>query len=119
MIGTMRRVFPLEKLQIWAVIIGVLLGAAVLGYKASVIWLALLVVGIGAVALLRQPILGLLALVAAALVVPLEVGTGTAVALNPATLLVPALIGVWVLDMVRRRNIGLVPSRTNRPLLLP
>ena len=118
MIGTMRRAFPLGKLQAWAVIVVVLLGAAVLGYKASVIWLALLVAGMGAIVLLRQPILGLLVVIGAALVVPLEFGTGSAVAINPATLLVPAFVGVGVLDMVRRRSIGLAPSRTNRPLLL-
>ncbi len=47
--------------------------------------------------------LGLPALVLAALVVPLEIGTGTEVKLNLASLLVPALLVVWLLDMVRRR----------------
>jgi O-antigen ligase len=118
MIVTLRRRIPVKKLQTWAVIAGVLLGAVVLGYKASIVWLGLLVVGTGAVVLLQQPILGLFGLVAATLVVPLEFGTGTAVDLNPVTLLVPALLGLWVLDMIRRGTLALAPSRTNRPLLL-
>jgi hypothetical protein len=73
---------------------------------------------VGAVVLLQWPILGLLALVPAALAVYLELGTGTAVALNPATLLVPALLALWFLTMVRQRELCLAPSRTTRPLLL-
>ena len=72
----------------------------------------------GAVVLLQWPILGLLALVPSALVVPVEISTGTEVMLNPATLLVPALLALWVLDMVRRREVRLAPSRTTRPLAL-
>ncbi len=52
------------------------------------------------------------------MVVPIEVGTGTAVVLNPVTLLVPALLALWTLDMVRQRELRFVPSLTNRPLLL-
>jgi hypothetical protein len=96
----------------------VLLGAALIGFRASPRWLALLVLGIGGAVLLQQPIVGLLALIAAALVARFEFGTGSEVALNPATLLVPVLLGIWVLDMMRRGKVRLVPSRTNRPLLL-
>jgi hypothetical protein len=96
----------------------VLLLAAYFGYHVSLRWLALLVVGVGAVVLLQRPHLGLLALVPVALIVPLEFGTGTAVNVNPVSLLVPALLAVWTLDMVRRRELRLVPSPTNRPLSL-
>jgi hypothetical protein len=96
----------------------VLILAAYLGPRASPLWLVLLLAGMGTFALLRQPILGLPALIAAALVARLEIGTGTEVALNPATLLVPALLAVWVLDMMRRGEVRFAPSRTNRPLLL-
>jgi hypothetical protein len=118
MISTVQRGLLSRKLQTWAVIAGVLLGAAAMGYKASIIWLVLILGGVGLVVLLQQPILGLVGLVVAALVVPLEFGTGTAVAINTATLLVPTLLGIWVLDMLRRRNLGLISSRTNRPLFL-
>ncbi len=118
MIGGVRHRLPAGRLWTWAVAALVLVGAAYLGSHASMRWLALLVVGIGAGVLLKQPILGLLALVPAALVAPMEFGTGTAVAVNPVTLLVPALLALWLLDMVRRRELRLVPSRTNRPLFL-
>jgi len=98
----------------------VLLSAAYLGAHASqrllLLLVGLLVGGIGGLALLQRPVLGLAALVPAALVVRLEFGTGTEVALNPATLLVPALLALWFLDMVRRREWRLAPSRTTRPL---
>jgi len=91
----------------------VLLSAAYLGAHASqrllLLLVGLLVGGIGGLALLQRPVLGLAALVPAALVVRLEFGTGTEVALNPATLLVPALLALWFLDMVRRREWRLVP----------
>jgi hypothetical protein len=81
-------------------------------------WLLLLCLGIGVAVLLQWPIVGLFALVPAALVARLDIGTGTEVSLNQATLLVPALLGVWVLDMVRRGKVRLVRSATNLPLLL-
>jgi hypothetical protein len=109
-------------LRRWAVAASVLLGAtllgALLGARPSVLWLALPVLGAGLVLLLQQPILGLLVLVPAALLVPFEIGTGSEVALNAATLLVPAVLALWALDMVRRQELRLVPSRTNRPLAL-
>jgi len=65
-----------------AICAGVLILAVLFGYKASSRWLFLLVVGMGTVVLLQRPLLGLLALVSAALVVRKEFGTGTAVAVN-------------------------------------
>lgn len=96
----------------------ILLLASFLGARASPRILILLITLVGAVVLLQWPLLGLPALVVAALFVPMRFGTGTAVAVNPATLLVPALLGLWVLDMVRRRELRLAPSRTTRPLML-
>lgn len=96
----------------------VLLLALVLGRRASPLWLALLVTAAGGLALLARPALGLPTLVLAALIAPLEFGTGTEVRLNVATLLVPALLVVWVLAMVLRRRVRFAPSAANRPLLL-
>jgi len=89
-----------------------------LGQRASPTWLALIAGSIGGVVLLARPALGLPALVLAALVVPLEFGTGTEVRLNPVTLLIPAVAALWLLDRVRRRELRFVPSPVNRPLLL-
>lgn len=118
MIDGLRQTLLAGHRRTWAVAAAVLLGAALFGFRASLRWLALLGAGVGALVILQRPILGLLAVVPAALIVPVEFGTGTAVALNPVTMLVPALLGLWVLDMLRQREVRLAPSRTNRPLLL-
>jgi len=92
--------------------------AFLLGQRASPTWLALIAGGIGGVVLLARPALGLFALVLAALVAPLEIGTGTEVRLNPVTLLIPAVAALWLLDGVRRRELRFALSPVNRPLLL-
>jgi O-antigen ligase len=79
--------------------------------------LALVLAAFGVLVLLRYLELGLLGLVAAALVVPFAIGTGTEVSLNLSVLFVPALLVVWLLDMVGRRAIHVVRSLVNRPLL--
>lgn len=92
--------------------------AFLLGWRASPTWLGLLLAAAGGLVLLARPVLGLPALVLAALVVPLEIGTGTEVRLNPVTLLIPALAALWLLDMIRRQELRFAASPTNRPLLL-
>ena len=57
-------------------------------------------------------------LVTAALLFPLEIGTGSDVRLNGATLLLIALLALWALMMVVRRRVHVLPSRVNLPLLL-
>jgi O-antigen ligase len=109
---------PTSRVWILGIVASVLFAAAFLGSRASARWLALPLAGLAAFALLQQPVLGLLAVVAAALVARFEIGTGTEVPLNPAMLLLPALLGIWVLDMMRRGELRLAPSRVNRPLLL-
>ena len=106
----------INRLRSWIVVAGVLGGAALFGFHPRLQSLALILLGLGAVVMVQRPVLGLLALVLAALVGRAEFGTGTAVAVNPATLLAPTLLVVWVLNMVLRRDIRLVPSRTNAPL---
>ncbi len=101
-----------------AVTIVVLALAFLLGQRASPLWLGLLVAAAGGLALLARPALGLFALVLAALVLPLEIGTGTEVRLNPASLLVLALAGLWLLASLRRRTLAFAASSVNRPLLL-
>ena len=118
MTDAIRRVPYVRPLFVVAVTVTVLLATTYLGSHPSVRWLVLILAGIGAAVLLQQPIWGFYALVAAALIVPLEIGTGTEVKLNLAALLLPALGAVWVLDMVRRRDLHLVPSNVNGPLWL-
>jgi hypothetical protein len=101
-----------------AISAGVLVLSILLGYKASLYWLVLLVAGMGLLLLLQQPILRLVILIFAAISIPLTFSTGTAVVLNPVTLLIAAVFVLWLLDCMRRRAWHLAPSRTNRPLLL-
>lgn len=100
------------------VTIAVLVLAFLLGMRASVRWVVLLLAGFGGLVLLYRPYLGLPALVAAALVVPLNIGTGTEVSLNAVTLLIPVVAVFWLLEEVRRGQIHLVSSPVNRPLTL-
>lgn len=118
MITTLRDKTRPHDLTVWLVAIAVLALAFYLGRRASPLWLGLLAAGIGGVLLLARPVLGLPALVLAALVVPVEIGTGTEVKLNPASLVLPALLALWLLDMVRRRQVRIAASPINRPLLL-
>jgi hypothetical protein len=77
-----------------------------------------MLVGAGMVLVfLRWPPLGLATLIVASLVVPFAIGTGTQTSLNVTVLLLPVLIGLWLLDMVRRRELRLLPSRPILPLL--
>ena len=111
-----RRTVPF---QVWkGILVAVaLLAAAYLGSDPSRRWLGLIAAATGAAVLLRRPVLGLYALAAAALIVPLEIGTGTEVSLNAATLIVPVLLGLWLLLMARDPRLHPVPSPVNAPLL--
>ncbi len=100
------------------IICGVLALAVVLGRQGSLIILAAEFALVGALVLLRWPLLGFLLLIPSALVVRLEIGTGTEVSLNPASLLVPALLGIWLLNSLMQHDLRLAPSRVNRPLFL-
>lgn len=109
-----------QNAQFWLrllVVAGVLLLSAVLAPRASPRYLILLV-GAGMVLVfLRWPPLGLATLIVASLVVPFAIGTGSQTSLNATVLLLPLLIGLWVLDMVRRKDLRLLLSRPILPLL--
>ncbi len=100
-----------------AIILLVILTSAYLGLRVSPRWLLLLMVGIGGGLLLKEPRLGLLGVIATALIFPLEIGTGTEVTLSSATLLIPSLFGLWLLGNMQRREWRWNPSRVHRPLL--
>jgi hypothetical protein len=100
------------------IIAGVLVLAFVLGRRSSILILAAMFALAGALILLRWPLLGFFILIPSAVVVRLEVGTGTDVSLNPAALLVPVLLGIWLLNSMMQHRLHLAPSRVNRPLIL-
>ena len=95
----------------------VLVCAALAGYKASPLLLAG-IVGVAALALmLRRPALGLPIMIVAAMTIPFDFQASSAVRVNIAVLMVPLLSAIWVLDMVRRRALYLVPSAVNAPAI--
>jgi O-antigen ligase len=106
--------------RLWriALTVGLLFLTAYLGLHPSRGWLMLFALGAGALALVWEPRLGLLGLIAATLIVPMEISTGTEVKLNAATLLIPALFGLWLVEGIRRREFHWRAARLNRPLLL-
>lgn len=119
MMDSTRRLQLLRNVEVGATVLVVLLATAFLGAHASVLWIALFVAAAGAAILLLRPILGLFVLVAVALMVPLQFGTGTEVSINLAVLVPPALVAVWALDRVRRHEpLVIPPSTVNIPLWL-
>ena len=115
------RNFSIQYPQPWLrqlLVIVQLLFIAALAFRASQRQLTLilyLLLGIGMVlTFLRWPPLGLIVTSVAGMVVPYTGPSG----LNVTVILVAMLLCLWLLDMlVRKRQIGLVPSRTVWPLL--
>lgn len=103
---------------IWLTVAAVLVTSTVFGYRADVRWLVMSLAATGALILARRPGLGLAGLLMVALLVPVEIDTGTDVRLNAAFLSLLGLLGLWLLGMVLRRRVALEPSPINKPLLL-
>lgn len=103
---------------IWLTVGAVLASSIVLGYRAEGRWLVLTLAAIGALILARRPSLGVAGLLMVALLVPVEIDTGTDVKLNATFLALIGLLGFWLLGMALRGRVALEPSPVNRPLLL-
>lgn len=102
----------------WIIIVIVLSFSALLAVRTSEYYLAGIVGVAGLVILIRYPRLGLLALLISSMVVPIAIGTSSQTPITPTIILIPALLGLWLLNMmVRKHRVQLVPSRTNLPLL--
>lgn len=112
-----RRLLESRSIQKGLIIAATLAVAAIAGQRPSVLVLALPLVLVGGIALIQQPQLGIYAMMFLALVPRFEIGTGTAVAINPVTVMVPALLGLWILGMIARRRLEVLPSKTNVPLV--
>jgi hypothetical protein len=121
MLSTLNRWLVRPELRPWRnaiIVAGLLCAAAYVGRRSNPRILMLPILAVGGLMLVRRPALGLMALVTAALFVPRQLGTGTEVALNAASLLVPALLALWLADGLLRGAIAVVPSRVNVPLIL-
>lgn len=85
------------------------LAVLVMASVAGVVLLALLA---------RQPVIGLLAIVPASLLAPINIGTGTESSINAPMLAIGLTLGVWLLVAVwKREPLHVVHSRPMLPLL--
>jgi hypothetical protein len=105
-----------------AIVSGVFTLSIVLGFFTPfeyLIFPLILIAGLAAIFFyLRSPPIGLLALLFVALLIKFEVGTGTKTGVNLVIVLIPALLGVWIVDMVvRKQKISFVTSRPIYPLI--
>lgn len=104
------------------VVSGVIALSVIIGIFIPLEYLPLPILLIGAtgviIVYLRFPSLGLLALLFAAMYIPIEVGTGTGTGINFVVFLIPLLLGVWFADtVVRKRRISFQFSRPIWPLI--
>ncbi|MDX1614494.1 MAG: O-antigen ligase family protein [Candidatus Promineifilaceae bacterium] len=90
--------------------------AGLLGWWSSALPLVALLAVDGAVLVLLYPPLGLLALIATALLEPLAIGTGTEVNLNPTIVLLPMLMAAVALQIVLKGGYKLPRRETVLPL---
>jgi len=118
MIADVTKRLQASRLWMWGIVAGILLASMFFSQRASVRWLQLIAAGFGALVLFSKPQLGLLAVIAAALAVSMEIPTGTEVRLNLATLLIPLLSALWMLEGWRRRALCWTGSQVDRPLVL-
>ncbi len=107
---------PVAQTARWGVVFILLAAALWLGQRASIGVLVALLSALLAILCLFQPAWGALAIIPAALLLPLEFSTGTAVSLNPVTLLVMALLGLLALTRLRQGRLR--RTAADRPLLL-
>lgn len=101
----------------YALVLALLTLSVVLGLRPSRRFVLLLVALPAGFVILHEPRWGLLALPFVALLVPFELGTGTAVSLNAAVFAVPGLAVVWFVQKLFSGDFQWVPSRLNRPLV--
>jgi O-antigen ligase len=105
----------------WVVVIGVLGLTAFVGYRLvprqQMLVGGLVAACVASVLILRRVEVGLLGLVLTAVTVTFSIGTGTQTSIPFPLLLAPSLLGLWLVKMLRERDLRLYPSRTMWPLL--
>jgi hypothetical protein len=99
------------------IVLGVILAAAYMGRKPSIMYIALPVVALGTVVLMRYPQAGLPAIVFGSVAVPFTIGTDSESPLHAGVLLLAAMLGLWLLQMLTNREIRFARSRTILPLI--
>lgn len=107
-----------RPLLVAAVICGVLFLSWYFGRNPSLLFFAAPIVLLAGAALLRHVRLGLFAMIVVALLLPVQIGTGSEVGLRPVALLVPAITAVWLSGALVRRRFTFPRSPVHLPLVL-
>jgi hypothetical protein len=100
-----------------ALIGGTMLASGILALRASVQPVIMVLGAAVLFAFVRWPAVGLIGLVVGTLTVPFAIGTGTETQLNIAAMLIGLLTIIWLLEMIRRREVRLVAAGPIAPLL--
>lgn len=103
---------PLPRLLLIAAAI---LSSAALAYRPDVAYIGLALGLAGLLIVIRRPQLGVIALIPAGMLAPVSIGTGTGTEINAAIALLAALLVLWLLSMLLRREIRFVAS----PVIAP
>jgi O-antigen ligase len=111
-----RGIYPKHILRL-IVVPAVLFLAYYLGRRPNLDYAVVPMAAVAAYLLLRRPVLGVVAIIPAALLVRYGLGTGTGTALNVAFLMVPGLLGIWLVRQMLNGSVSLRPARMNAPLV--
>jgi len=103
---------PLSRVLLIAAAI---LGSAVLAYRADVIYVGALLGLAGLAVIIRKPHLGVIALIPVSMLAPVSIGTGTGTEINATIALLAALLVLWLLSMMLRRQVRFIAS----PVIVP
>lgn len=101
----------------WAIILATLWAAYYFGQNPTLQAIALPLVAVAGWLLFVNPHWGVPLIIAAALVIPFSIGTGTGTSLNAPFLLVPLLGGIWLVRMLMAGKLHFVPTSANWALL--
>jgi len=100
-----------------AIIAAVLILSAIAGWAGSPSILILALALMGTLFIFFKPTVGLIALLVAALAIPFQIDTGTQTPIHGTLILIPALFGIWLVDLFRWSAIRIIPSQTTLPLI--
>lgn len=103
---------PLPRVLLIAAAI---LCSAALAYRADAMSIAVVLGVAGLLIIIRKPHLGIIALIPASMLAPVSIGTGTGTEINATIVLLVALLVLWLLSMLLRRDVRFVAS----PVIAP
>ena len=97
---------------------GTLVASAALARSPSPVVLGGLAGLIGLLVCWRWPGVALASLVLGALIIPFQIATGTQTSINAAVIMTALFAGLWLFEMLIRRDVRLLPSRAVAPTLV-